>query len=193
VSATEGAQQVIERGLRDGLDLHHFKRVEPLLPRVKRVLGMLKGLMPKTLLDVGSGRGAFLWPLLDCLPELETIAVDTNLHRLNAIQMVYKGGISRLIPLAMDVTQLALRNRAVEVVTILEVLEHLQDPERAVHEVVRTAQRFIIASVPSKADDNPQHINKFSAADLEQLFSASGAKKIDFSYVLNHMLILVTV
>ena len=48
--------------------LHKFKRIDE-LPRVRRVIGMLRGaLRPTSLLDVGSGRGAFLWPLLDAFP-----------------------------------------------------------------------------------------------------------------------------
>ena len=48
----------IEDGIREGLRLHKFKQnIE--LPRVKRILGILRGLAPENLLDVGSGRGTF--------------------------------------------------------------------------------------------------------------------------------------
>ena len=43
----------------NGIELYHFKRTE-LLPRVRKVLGFLKGVYFETLLDVGSGRGVFL-------------------------------------------------------------------------------------------------------------------------------------
>ena len=50
-----------------GLRLYRFKRNAE-LPRVRAVLGILKGLAPSVLLDVSSGRGTFLWPLLDDMP-----------------------------------------------------------------------------------------------------------------------------
>ena len=48
---------VLELARERKLRLHRFKRTAG-LPRVRRVLGALKGFAPETLLDVGSGRGA---------------------------------------------------------------------------------------------------------------------------------------
>ncbi|HET8911213.1 MAG TPA: hypothetical protein VFN23_07110 [Ktedonobacteraceae bacterium] len=56
------------------LRLHRFKRTME-LPRVRKVLGTLKGIQPDSLLDIGSGRGAFLWPLLDSFPYLPVIFI----------------------------------------------------------------------------------------------------------------------
>jgi hypothetical protein len=53
--------EAFEAGQRAGLRLHTFKRTT-MLPRVRLVLGMLRGLAPDSLVDVGSGRGTFLWP-----------------------------------------------------------------------------------------------------------------------------------
>src|SRR5215212_3521510 len=57
-------EQIIQLGRVHELRLHRFKRTMG-LPRVAKVLGVLKALMPTELLDIGSGRGAFLWPFLD--------------------------------------------------------------------------------------------------------------------------------
>src|SRR5262249_61598016 len=56
--------ELFRRGLEAGLRLHHFKRTAG-LPRVRKVLGILRGLATTEVLDLGSGRGVFLWPLLD--------------------------------------------------------------------------------------------------------------------------------
>src|SRR5262245_40225561 len=61
------SEELIGLGRERGLRLHKFKR-QAELPRVRRVLGILQGLAPAGLLDIGSGRGAFLWPLLDSFP-----------------------------------------------------------------------------------------------------------------------------
>ena len=55
-----------------------------------RVLGLLRGLLGASLelaaprlLDVGSGRGAFLWPLLDAFPRLRVTAIDREARCLS--------------------------------------------------------------------------------------------------------------
>jgi hypothetical protein len=62
-------EATIEDGINAGLRLHKFKSNAE-LPRVQRVLGILRGLAPDSLLDIGSGRGTFLWPLLAAFPQL---------------------------------------------------------------------------------------------------------------------------
>ena len=176
-------------GLQAGLRLHKFKRSAG-LPRVRRVLGLLRALAPDSLLDVGSGRGAFLWPLLDAFPELPVTAIDTKPQRVADLQAVAAGGVRRLGAALLDVTRLSLPEDAVDGVTILEVLEHLPEPHRAIAEAVRVARRFVIVSVPSKPDDNPEHIHLFDRAALDRLFAQAGVGRLSVEYVLNHMVAL---
>src|ERR1700733_13410363 len=51
------------------------------LPRVQRVLGSLRRLAPDNLLDIGSGRGTFLWPLLAAFLQLPVTSVDSSERR----------------------------------------------------------------------------------------------------------------
>ncbi|HKB05161.1 MAG TPA: hypothetical protein VKD90_23250 [Gemmataceae bacterium] len=53
--------ELVEYGRTQGLRVHKFKRATE-LPRVRRVLGILRGIGPAEVLDIGSGRGTFLWP-----------------------------------------------------------------------------------------------------------------------------------
>src|SRR4051812_21927529 len=73
--AAQPPAELFRRGLEAGLPLHHFKRTTG-LPRVRKVLGILRGLAPADLLDVGSGRGVFLWPLVDSFPDLRVLSID---------------------------------------------------------------------------------------------------------------------
>jgi 2-polyprenyl-3-methyl-5-hydroxy-6-metoxy-1,4-benzoquinol methylase len=190
--SAEEVEQVIELGIAQGLRLHRFKRTMD-LPRVRRVLGMLRGLQPASLLDVGSGRGAFLWPLLDAFPWLPVTTVDLLDYRVADMQAVHDGGVTRLSASRQDVTALRFADRSFDVVTMLEVLEHIPETEQALAEVCRVAERCVIFSVPSKADDNPEHIHLFTEQRLRALLAARGARQVNVSYVLNHMLVVATV
>jgi SAM-dependent methyltransferase len=186
------AVDMVRLGLEAGLRLHKFKRTGE-LPRVRKVLGMLRGLAPRDLLDIGSGRGVFLWPLLDAFPWLPVIALDRNRRRVDDLHAVARGGIARLTAVAGDVCRLPFASESVDVVTILEVLEHLAEPARAVAEAVRVARRCIIISVPSKEDDNPEHIHLFTRASLHALLQEAGVRRVHFDGVLNHLLALAMV
>lgn len=174
-----------------GLRWNKFKRkLGP--PRVSHVLAMLDGIDPTSVLDIGSGRGAFLWPLVARFEQLEVTAVDRLAHRVADIEAVRAGGIARVRAQLGDVTALSFDEAAFDVVTILEVLEHLHDPLAAARETLRVARRFVIASVPSHEDDNPEHIRLFTRASLTELFEQAGAARVRITYVLNHMVALVT-
>lgn len=172
-----------------GLRVHRFKRTR--LPRVERVLGLLRGLWPGRLLDVGSGRGAFLWPLLEAFPELRVDSLERSPLRAAQLAQVRRGGLERLEVLQADVCASPLRDKSYEGVTALEVLEHLPDPHAAARELVRVARRFVLVSVPSKPDDNPEHLRVFSVSDLEALFTQAGAARVQIQHVLNHRIALV--
>jgi SAM-dependent methyltransferase len=185
-------EELFRFGERSGLRLHKFKR-SSLLPRVKRVFGLLHGLAPEHLLDVGSGRGVFLWPLLETFQSLGVFCIDRREDRVADIQAVRDGGISRLDASVMDATRLTLPEDAVDGVTLLEVLEHIPQPELAVEEAVRVARRFVAVSVPSKPDDNPEHIHLFDGDAIANLFRRAGVQRVSIDFVLNHLVALAMV
>ena len=180
---------LISLGRAAGLKLHRFKRTMD-LPRVKAVLGILKGLAPSDLLDVGSGRGVFLWPLLDAFPDLAVTAVERDDRRRAHLDAVRSGGVDRLRVVGEDAGALPFPDRAFDVVTLLEVLEHQQDPAPLAREALRLARRFVIASVPSRPDDNPEHVQLFSGESLGALLEAAGATRTTIDYVPNHIIAL---
>jgi len=188
LSAGELAQ-IYDIGKAAGLKLHRYKRSN-ILPRVQKVLGILKGTQPDSLLDIGSGRGAFLWPLMDSLPYLPVTAIDANPRRAEQLQMVASGGLERLTAHQMDATALDFEDGLFDVVTALEVLEHIPQVQTALAEIVRVARRFVIVSVPSKEDNNPEHIHTFTQPAMRELFAGVGVRQVKFDYVHNHMIVV---
>jgi len=173
-----------------GLRLHRFKRNSE-LPRVRRVLSALKGFAPRSLLDIGSGRGTFLWPLLDEFPELTVVAIDKLEHRVADLEAVARGGVDRLQARRSDAGALPFDDDTFDAATVLEVLEHVEDPAPVATELLRVASTVVVATVPSKPDDNPEHIRLFRPETLRALFIDAGARSAQVSQVRDHLVAVV--
>ena len=186
------AAELLARARDAGLKLHRFKRTMD-LPRVRAVLGILRGVGPESLIDFGTGRGVFLWPLLDAFPALAVTAVERDERRLGHLEAVRRGGIERLAVVRGDASALPFAAGSFDVATMLEVLEHQDDPLPLAREAVRLARRFVIASVPSKPDDNPEHVQLFTGDTLIALLTEAGAASVTVDYVLGHIIAVARV
>jgi ubiquinone/menaquinone biosynthesis C-methylase UbiE len=158
------------------------------------VIGALRGFGVHTLVDLGSGRGAFVWPLLDALPELAVVATDVLPQRALLYEHVRRGGVARVAGVRADITQLPYADASADCVTALEVLEHLpgEAPAAAAREAVRVARVAVIASVPSHEDDNPEHVQLFDGDALAALLRDAGARRVRVEHVLNHIVAVAT-
>ncbi|MFN8470240.1 MAG: class I SAM-dependent methyltransferase [Caldilineaceae bacterium] len=175
-----------------GLPLHYFKRV-PLLPRIQWALGVIHSLQPANLLDVGSGRGKFLWPLLDAFPTLPVTAVDADARRARDLEAVHLGGIERLTVRQADAGRLPFGDESFDVVTLLEVLEHIPHPEPALAEAARVARRALLISAPSRPDTNPEHLHLFTEGQLRTMLAACGITQVKVAQVPGHWVVVATV
>lgn len=181
--------RIVDLGLKAGCRLHYFKKKEP-LPRVSAVLGFLRGVRPESLLDVGSGRGAFLFPFLREFPDTPVTALDLLSRRIELLEAVSRGGIRRLTPLCQDLCAWDAPEGAFDVVTLLEVLEHIPAVDRAVEAAVRLARRYVVVTVPSKPDNNPEHIHLLTKEKLTGLFTRAGFGRLQFGGVNGHLLLI---
>lgn len=182
-------EKLLGLGKETGLQFHKFKRTIG-LPRVHKVLGILEGLRPVNLLDIGTGRGVFLWPMLNEFPLLPVTCIDILDKSVSDLQALRQGGLNQLTVIKMDTAQMAFKNDSFDVITMLEVLEHVQEPKNAISEICRVARRFVILTAPSKEDNNPEHIHLFNGSLLENMLMINGVKSVKFDYVLNHMIAL---
>lgn len=180
--------ELIAYGEQHDLKMYRFKEKED-LPRVRAVLGFLKAVSPANLLDVGSGRGAFLFPFLRDFPDTPVTAVDVLPHRVEFLQTLRDGGIRPLSALRADICAWDAPDGSFDVVTLLEVLEHIPDVERAVANAARLSRRYIVVSVPSKPDNNPGHIHLLTKDRLTALFISAGVQKLRFGGVNGHLIL----
>ena len=185
-------ESVFAKAREQGLKLYHFKRSDRLLPRVSKILGILRGLYFESLLDVGSGRGAFLLPFMDTFPHISVKSVDILDKRIEMLRDMQNGGLENFTAEKKNICDLQ-DSKAVDVVTMLEVLEHIPNYEKAIENAVRLAKKYVILSVPSHEDDNEEHINLLTKEILTKCFNAQGVTKISFDEVHGHLIAIIQI
>ena len=188
--STEQCERLFSVAADNGIKLYHFKRSDRTLPRVNKTIGFLKGIAFESLLDVGSGRGVFLLPFMEEFPWVDVCSVDILDKRIELLGDMSRGGVERLCVLQADVCDQPLPDRSVDVVTLLEVLEHIPDVERAIRAATRMARKYIVVTVPSKEDDNPEHIHLLTKAKLTEYFNECGVCKLSFDGVPGHLFMI---
>lgn len=182
-----------EQGSAWGVKLYRFKRGHEDLPRVKQVLGFLRSVYPESLVDVGSGRGVFLFPFLEAFPQCRVTSLDILDHRVEFLEDIRSGGLDCLEARKGDICTQPLPDKCADVVTLLEVLEHIPDVSRAVQAAVRMARKYVVVTVPSKPDNNPEHIHLLTKDILTKLFREAGCSKLHFSGVNGHLILIASV
>lgn len=99
---------------------------------------------PARVLEVGCGEGVVMRYLRDGRPDLRIDGVELDPEAAGRARARNPGSLV----LQGDVYALGVASRAYDLVLCLEVLEHLQDPARALLEIRRVARRHLILSVP---------------------------------------------
>ena len=183
----EDLDKLIELANNQKIDYHNFKNSK--LPRVEKVIGMLKGIRPPSILDLGFGRGKFLYPFLEEFGNVHITALEQNSKAIEEARII-QNSFNKMVLVEGDFFQNPYMDKSFHTITALEIMEHIEDTEKFLDECVRLAYEWIILSVPSKEDDNPQHIHLFTEDKVNKLFSKYNLTP-KYEYVLNHMIIKV--
>ena len=183
--------EILERAEICGIKLYHFKATHNDMPRVKKVLGFLRGIYFESLLDVGSGRGVFLIPFMENFPYVNVTSLDILERRILMLEDIAKGGASSLNVKKADICEKPFADKSFDVVTMLEVLEHIPDVEAAIRSAVKMARSYVV--VPSKEDDNPEHIHLLTKSKLTEYFGKAGVTKLSFDGVSGHLFMIAKV
>ena len=192
----EDAELAFDIARKNEIKLYHFKRSDRTMPRVSKVIGFLHSIYFENLLDVGSGRGVFLLPFMEEFPYIPVTSVEILPKRVDLLCDVSRGGITSLSVIPEDISKAdseIIPDKSYDVVTMLEVLEHIPDLRGAIRNAVRIARRFIVVTVPSKEDDNPEHIHLLTKEKLTALFSEFGVTKLSFDGVPCHLFMLAVI
>lgn len=183
---------IVALGEKTGQKLYPFKSGKTELPRVRQILGFLHGIEFDTLLDVGSGRGVFLLPFLEEFPQVQVTSLDLLEKRVTFLNELAAGGYTQLTACRGNVCDQPFPENCFDVVTLLEVLEHIPEVDKAVAAAVKMAKKYVVVSVPSKPDDNPEHIHLLTKDILTKLFADADCARLHFSGVNGHLIMVAT-
>ena len=178
---------IVEDGRKAKLKLYPFKNGTQILPRVRRTIGFLYSLQFETLLDVGSGRGVFLIPFMKEFPWVQVTALDILDKRVTFLDELSVGGFTQMHAKKGNICAQPFSDNSFDIVTLLEVLEHIPEVEKAVAAAVKMAKQYVVVSVPSKPDDNPEHIHLLTKEKLTKMFNDVGCSKLHFDGAPGHL------
>jgi SAM-dependent methyltransferase len=149
----------------------YFRSLSSLLPNP----------MPERILEVGCGEGHLMGWLSRGRPSVPVVGLDLSPPMLAQARRAYP-------PLSFAVGtayQLPFPKATFDLVLAMEVLEHLDQPERALAEVRRVGRELVLASVPrepiwralnmarfaywSSWGNTPGHLNHWSKGDFVRL------------------------
>lgn len=185
--------EIVDAGSQAELKLYPFKTGKVELPRVRRVMSFLHGVEFDTLLDIGSGRGVFLLPFMGEFPEIQITSLDLLEKRVTFLNELSAGGYTQMKAYRKNICEQPYPENSFDVVTLLEVLEHIPDVERAVRAAVNMAKQYVVVTVPSKPDDNPEHIHLLTKDILTGLFQQAGCSKLHFGGVEGHLFLVAAI
>lgn len=135
-------------------------------------------LVSPVLLDVGCGEGYVLEHLRRYWHGMRVLGVDGDHQALSLARKACPGATF----LQSDARKLPFTDHSLDLITCLEVLEHLRDPALALAEMARVARRYILVSVPNqpyfalanllrgrnlaRMGDDPGHIHHWTASQF---------------------------
>ncbi len=100
---------------------------------------------PRCILDVGCGEGFVVAFLKERLPEADITGVDLSEAALSYARKHF-GALATFRQ--ADIYALPFPDGAFDTVVCSEVLEHLNEPDRAMHELKRVARQYVVLTVP---------------------------------------------
>lgn len=98
----------------------------------------------KTILDVGCGQGWHLKHLREEHADIDFSGVDI---RQDAIEIARQVNPGLQIKFG-DIHELPFKDNHFDMLTVVEVLEHLTDPDQAIKEVARVSNKYCLFAVP---------------------------------------------
>ena len=152
------------------------------------LISLARPLLPKTVLDAGCGEGF-------TLNKLMSNQIGQIIEGVEYIKEAITLG-KKLFPNANikqgSIYDLPYKDNSFDLVVCTEVLEHLEDPQKALPEIIRVSKKHIILSVPNEPffrlanflrgkyvaefGNSPGHINHWTFFSFQKFLKKNGIK-----------------
>ena len=107
------------------------------------MIGLLRHLEVRTILDVGSGTGRVIMDVQQAMPEVRVVGLEPaeGLRKIG-----YQKGIPEDQLIDGDATAMDFKDGEFDLVCAFAVLHHIREPNRAVSEMLRVASKAVFIS-----------------------------------------------
>jgi len=112
---------------------------------IKNIKIILKPLDYNSLLDIGCGEG-YITNELAALKKCRITGIDLGEEPLKKARNQYKN----IEFIKCSACELPFKDSSFDLISALEILEHLDNPEKALKEIKRVAKKWVIISVPNE-------------------------------------------
>lgn len=110
------------------------------------LISLIKPLSPKTILDAGCGEGFTMSKLAEFGVGKQIEGVE---YSKDAITLGKKF-FPNLVIKQGSVYELPYEDNSFDLIVCTEVLEHLEDPKKAIKEMLRVSKKYLVISVPNE-------------------------------------------
>lgn len=166
----------------------------------KEMLKLIKPLKPVRVLDAGCGEGFSIVKLSRNKIGKQITGIDNSKEAILLGKKMYP----QLDISQGNIYELNFDSNTFDLVICTEVLEHLENPVKALAELKRVSKKYLVFSVPNEPifrisnfmrgkhllrfGNHPEHINNWSSTSFEKLLRKNGykicAKKTPFPWTL---------
>jgi 2-polyprenyl-3-methyl-5-hydroxy-6-metoxy-1,4-benzoquinol methylase len=180
----------------DGFETKKYRAKNPIKRAlIRRFVSRLHELFdadpPRSVLEIGVGEGFLSGFLSERYPHVEFSGVDINQRDLDLLATKFP----RIKRYCTSIYDLGALPGGYDLVMCAEVLEHVDDPDRAIEQIVKLSPKRVILTVPhepwfmlsnlamgknvTRLGNDIEHINHFSVASFRKLLS----RKLELSKV----------
>ena len=154
----------------------------------RTLIAMARPLSPKTVLDAGCGEGFSLNKLMLNKIGIKIEGVEQSKEAIELGKKLFPKAKIKL----GDIYNLPYKTNSFDLVVSTEVLEHMEDPQKALLEIIRVSKKYIILSVPNepffmlsnflrgknllRLGNDPGHINHWTVFSFKNLLKKNGVK-----------------
>ena len=165
---------------------------------------LLVSTSPKNIVELGAGEGELIKVVLKCLPGANVWGSDISKKVIDKAKKNLHGQKVRLG--VENIEKLSYRGNSFDLVICCEVLEHVENPEKALREIRRITRGRIILSVPQEPlwrvlniargkylrdfGNTPGHLNHFTPFQFSRLVERCGFKILLKKYPLPWQMVL---